>query len=411
VRKDFGNRTRVFGSLALAIGLSLSVVGSTGCARQEASPEADVLLQASGEFALVGGQAMRSVLILRQAQGQLAYEVIENETQAVLLQGTLAARSLQELMAGAKRGPLESEIESSILTVSQPTSLKKPLATILLKPAAAAVGVSNADEAAPGGKPKSGAKTEVQAREPEPDLGGLRKLDLPKNGIVLPIVSRGELVLDVSRFLRYERGLLERGMEGPVALKLINENDARVGGFSGHTVSRAHLKSKGADTEGNQIAIGTKLKGTIRAKLDASQSEGSVSQAQGDVLVSLQIPNGKGKIESLDADRPAMVFDFDATDRATDPLSLTEQTDARIKARNTFIGDLSIHGSDLGSGLFASGSGKIHYWLEITVTPEVATIRGQTLLVEGRLEQKGSEGVRSYDFAGSKLDIHETLAW
>jgi hypothetical protein len=379
-----------FQQLLAAVSLVASGLQMAACSRQEPKPEKDVVFQSSGHFSLTDGPEFEAFVVVRNTKKTLTLEIRENKTQALLATGLLPGEVVGDLFVDL-RGPLRSMIHSSTMHVAQDCSLKRVIQSPQIESATAAVGLT--------GPSGNSSPTAPQT------------LVMPSGPIVLPIVTEGMLEFSGTRNIEYNTGLLQRWMDGMLTVKFKSPSGDEAARFTG-MIARQIINRENVFAA-STLAVGASVAGTMRTLGDLGTG-GKMDQID-DVILSLALPFGAGKIESDGGYAQAIVFEFDPKTDVTPPEGLGQlkgikQSESLVEATDVFVGKINLPAADIRGGLTGKGTANVDYDLKISVDPRTITVAGR-IFIHADLAGENGAGKRSFDATGTRNNVQTTLDW
>jgi hypothetical protein len=378
----------VISLLAHSVCVALAGLSIAACERMEPAPEPTVVLQSSGSFSKGETRYPDATLLVHQALNAVWLEIQLNETNYVCPDGVptppsredmqkckpahsvrpmvladVKASGFEDLLEGT-RGALRTELSGATLRVGQLCSAEKQLAGV------------------------SGTGTE---------------------GAV-----EGTLKFDGTRWVQYNSGLLERGLEGRVQVLFKGADGVATALFEGMVTRQRAGHDHSRIFSGGPIAVGTSALGHVEGSASLGGtlmgSHGPDSTHGNPASIALALPYGAGKIEVQGEKR---IFDFNPQTDVTYPhgrgkIQILSQKDDSVEVQDTFEGHISVPHVDFGNNMWndditGTGSGDFSYSLNIVIDPvhvlavtsvnlsaTLTTSEGKTLTYKSDLRPDGS---------------------
>lgn len=363
-------------SIGLLLGLLITGLTFGGCERMEPEPLSSVVLQSAGTFTQSGSSQQDAILQIQEQEGALLVAVQERESHNPIVSAFIPAETFTELLAEA-HGPMKANLSGATLRVAQPCSLQKPLAQFSGKGMAGAVQVN--------------------------------------------------LSFEGNRWLQYNSGLLERGLEGRISVIMTAADGSTTAQFDGIVSRQRPSREHGKIFSGGPIAVGSRAAGHVEgsASLGGTLLGSHAPDAThgNPATISLALPNGAGKVE---IQGQKQVFDFDPKTDVTYPkgegtIRMLTQNDNYIEVEDVFQGHINLPRVELLLLDFfgklvpttGTGTGDFSYRLAIAIEPShVLVVTAASLSAS----LKTSEG-KSLDFAtdlrpdGSIPQTNTELDW
>lgn len=428
---------KVLGLLGvIASGLSIAA-----CERAEPKPEKDVILQSSGHFAVGDKILHEAVLLVRNGGGVISVEIRKKQNQGKMASATIPGMTWGDLFADA-RGPLRAQLIGSVLEVGQPSELSRSLlmteieeeAMIVPQPspvpsdapaAESDAGVPSTDEVPSSPSGAQDLKNRIVIEETvlksyENADRALRAFGVPgPEEKLAPEAVSGSFEFKGNRWVRYNAGLLERGMVGTLKVVLRDSRGGAVAEFIGKVTRDAvdPTASQVFELDGGPLAIGTSVVGEVGGSESLRKKKGFRTRtypenAEEQGVIVFALPRGAGKIQL--PGRSPKVFNFVPETDVTPPGGMGEikgvtQTDTLVEATDLFSGEIRLPAVDFGTGgVTGQGVANVYYRLKLSIDQKKVNVTGRVAI---QTELATADEKRTMDFTGVNNNVNLSLDW
>jgi hypothetical protein len=226
--------------------------------------------------------------------------------------------------------------------------------------------------------------------------GKVHKALLQVTGSATKSSSTAELDIEGTRWIQYNTGLLEHGVEGRVRFTIKAPDGKELGRFDGLTTRQ----SAGSE----RLAVGVNVPGMVTG--DTALGGGVLGTGLAARLY-MALPNGAGAVEVYGGKQ---VFNFDpATDlsEAEGNIGLIADRPDYLELTDAFRGKLKLGNVDIGDGGKATSHGDFNYSINVAVTPDKILVTGQGA---ANAFLTSSEGKKA-EFHGANEKIQTELDW